>query len=137
MIVNKTVQISGNLKDEGLSYRLCPSDEFSNGQWCVSVSNIAFRSEQPLNALCTLSTNFCVHKKFSKSGEPEIYEEPFGTFELVTTREKKMTTKDLTPIWLKINRISDVLKLRFKNPFSNEDMKLDCTITALLLFQKI
>lgn len=136
-MINKTVQITGNLKSDGLKYRLCPSDEFSNGRWCVSVLNIAFELKEPINVLCTLSTNFCVNKRFSKFGEPEIYEEPFGTFEILTTREKKLMAKDFTPIWLEINRISDVLKLKLKNPFTNEDIKLDSMVSAILLFRKM
>ena len=84
MFVNKSIEIRGNVRDK-IRYRLCPSDEFSTGKWYIAVSSVTYEAIAPttnVNQICTLTTNFCINKRFSEQGQVEKYEEPLCSFHL-------------------------------------------------------
>lgn len=85
MEVNKSVSIKGNLNHK-VSYNLCPTDEFSTGQWLIGISSIAYQSSESLNICCEVTSNFTVGKKFSKNLQVEDYEEPLATFFIDTSK---------------------------------------------------
>lgn len=112
MFANKSIVVSGNLKNLKLGYRLCPSTEFSAGLWNVTVSSLCCEARVDIDAFCTITSNFCVSKKYSSNGQVETYQEPFGTFHIQVRSGKKQMITNTNPIWLEMNRLSGT---KFKN----------------------
>ncbi|MBM3938220.1 MAG: hypothetical protein FJ333_06145 [Sphingomonadales bacterium] len=84
MFVNKSIEIRGNLSEK-IRYRLCPSDEFSTGRWCIAISAVSYEAIAPItnaSQFCTVSSNFCINKRFSTQGQAEKYQEPLCSFHL-------------------------------------------------------
>ena len=77
----KSVVISGNLKNNDLKYILCPSTEFSEGVWYISISSVAFSTKTIISEICQISCNLVKAQKYRKdSYEIELYNQPFGVF---------------------------------------------------------
>ena len=107
MFVNKTIQIRANLSRAKPSYRLCPSNEFVNGSWNIAVLSACFECNESLDIFGTISTNFCVNKRYSKDGQIESYQEPLATFHLQSDLNKTTKViKNFNPVFLEINSLS-------------------------------
>lgn len=64
MFAHKSISIKGNLNDQNLKYRLCPSDEFANGRWSIACLSASF--ELPTETTGNIDiignvTNVCFH----------------------------------------------------------------------------
>ena len=107
MFVNKSIQIKGNLSNRKLKYRLCPSDEFANGNWYIAISSIYCESTVKHDVICTISTDFVIAKKYNADGQTSSYEEPLGVFHLnLSAPPKSILFKEFSPIWLEMNQLS-------------------------------
>ena len=84
MFVSKAVQISGNLNYQPLVYKLCPTNELSEGSWHIAIGAVSFESNETLNSLCTLSCNLVQSQKFSDSNQVVTYKEPLVSFIIKT-----------------------------------------------------
>ena len=71
MFSMKSVNVRGRLPDGNLSYRLCPSTEFSKGSWQMAIGSISCHSVVDQKVLCSVSSNVSVDQKYSKEGEIE------------------------------------------------------------------
>ena len=81
----KSVIVTGNLKDGPLSYVCYPSNEFSQNRWLIAINSVTFDSTETLAKTCCVSCNFVTAKKRSANGEIEIYQEPLNIFHLKTS----------------------------------------------------
>ena len=78
----KSVTICGNLS-KSVTYKLCPSNEFSEGVWNISVSSLLYKCNIPnFHAICEVSCNLSKAQRFNKFSEVELYQQPFGIFVL-------------------------------------------------------
>lgn len=77
-IIEKSICIQGNLKNQPIKYKLCPSDEFSRGRWAVAIASVAFTSKQNVNLCCQITSNFTVKQRYSKEDLVESFEEPLA-----------------------------------------------------------
>ena len=86
----KSIAISGNLKNNDLKYILCPSTEFSEGVWYISISSVAFSTKTTIGEICEISCNLVKGQKYKKdSYEVELYNQPFGVFLFEAATQKK------------------------------------------------
>ena len=78
----KSVILKGDLKTNPLTYRLCPSAEFSIGAWKLSINSITYTCEDPnFKSHCSLSCNFVREQKFSAAEDSVItYQMPLVLF---------------------------------------------------------
>ena len=86
MATTKSCLVSGNLTTKPLKYRLCPSDEFSTGQWSVAISSVAYASNETSKLCCQISSNFVVAQKFSESLHVVTYEQPLTSCFIDTSK---------------------------------------------------
>jgi hypothetical protein len=86
----KSVILSGNLKDKNsVKYQLCPSTEFSEGLWNISVASIAYTCrERNVKELCKVSCNLVKSQKFNNNQEVQSYQQPFLMLLLETGTNK-------------------------------------------------
>ena len=136
MFSMKSVNVRGRLPDGNLSYRLCPSTEFSKGSWQMAIGSISCHSVVDQKVLCSVSSNVSVDQKYSKEGEIETYEQPLVTFYLSVRPNEKISTR-FYPMWFNINRQSDTLFLKFFDASTDEKLKSNCTIITTLLLRKV
>lgn len=137
MLVDKCVQLFGNLKSEKIIYKLCPNTEFSNGDWEISVSSLCVSSAVEESNFWTISCNFSVNKKISHKGEFEIYEQPLATVFINLKAGNKSINRFSYPLWLKINRISDSITFTFSQNSSTNKITKDCDIILNILFRRV
>jgi len=130
----KSIQLRGNLMHE-ISYKLCPNTEFSSGNWQIAVTNACIDLNEDLDFFCTISSNFCVNHRYDQSGAIETYEQPLFTFLLNGKRLTKVF-HSTSPVWFEINRLSDVLILRFTDCIQNTKSQANCDISVTLLVQR-
>ena len=83
---DKSVCVTGNLKDGPLEYRCYPVDEFNRGTWCVAINSVTFDSVEVISKTCVISCNFSTSQKRSKRGEILIYEQPLNSFHIKTSQ---------------------------------------------------
>jgi len=88
MQIERSVTISGTLKT-GATYKLCPPDEFSTGNWFMCISSITFNAKQAMSSCCEISSNFVVGQKYSNNYEVETYEEPLVTIFITAPENPK------------------------------------------------
>lgn len=79
MQIERSITIQGNLRNQ-LTYNLYPADEFSTGEWFISISSVSYDAKEVFSLCCEISTNFVVGQKYSKNFELQSYEQPLGTF---------------------------------------------------------
>ena len=83
----KSVIISANLQ-KGLKYRLCPSTEFSEGVWNITISNIGYICNIPnYQEICEISCNVVKAQKYNETFEVQTYDQPFGIFVLESKKK--------------------------------------------------
>jgi len=108
-----------------------------SGRWEMALHTLCCQSEETIDSFCTVSTNFSVAQRYSKNGEAETYQQPLLSFQLKTKSTSPKTYNRVSdPIWVDINRVSDILFLKFSDAFTNEEMKKDCEVATILLFRK-
>ena len=95
MFVSKAVQISGNLSSKAVVYKLCPTNEFSEGCWHIAIGAVSFQSTLTLNCLCTLSCNLVQSQKFSESNQVVTYKEPLVSFLIKTVASTSSGSKGI------------------------------------------
>jgi hypothetical protein len=85
----KSVIVSGNLnRKNSIKYQLCPSTEFSEGLWNISVASIGFScNERNVKELCRVSCNLVKCQKFNSNQEVQTYEQPFALFKIETSEK--------------------------------------------------
>ena len=81
----KSVLVSGNLKDGSIRYVCYPVNEFSQTRWLIAINSVTFDSTENIAKTCAISCNFVTGKKRSANGDIEIYQEPLNMFHLKTT----------------------------------------------------
>jgi hypothetical protein len=130
----KSVIISGNLNvKNSVKYQLCPSTEFSEGLWNISVASIAFTCrEQNVREHCNLSCNLVKAQKFSDRQEVQSYQQPFALFML----ETGIKTIQFDKTWFLINCVSNELKISIEN-VNGDNLLVDCDVQILILFQRV
>lgn len=138
MFVSKVVQIKGNLSQKNIKYQLCPSTEFATGFWNVTILSICCETnaEVEIDTFCSVSTNFCVAQRFSNQGIVEAFEEPLATFHLKLNSVVKKQFINISPIWLQINRYSNVLHVNFHSAGTSDLIIYDCNVIVTLSFLK-
>jgi hypothetical protein len=82
----KSVLLHGNLnRQNSIKYQMCPSTEFSEGVWNISIASIGFSClERNVNELSCVSCNLVKSQKFNTNQEIENYQQPFGIFKIET-----------------------------------------------------
>ena len=99
----KSVVISGNLFD-GISYKLCPITEFSDGVWNLSLFALGYNCNlRDIDYICSVSCNLITAQKYNLRNEVELYEQPLGIFVLKTGPKK---TINFEKTWFYINSLS-------------------------------
>lgn len=134
----KYVQCIGNLKENNVIYKLCPTNEFSTGVWQMAISCFCCETEEDINEFCNISSNSCVGQRISSSGQVETYEQPLGT---VYLNLKKATTKKSInrfsfPLWLTINRISEEIHFNFQIAKNGRAISQDCQVILNVMFKR-
>ena len=81
----KSVLVTGNLKDGAITYVFYPINEFSQARWLIAVNSVTYDSVENISKTCAISCNFVTSKKRSANGEIEIYQEPLNVFHLKST----------------------------------------------------
>ena len=77
----KSIIISGNLQNDDLVYKLCPSTEFSEGVWNIAVIGISYSCDiRDVEELCEISCNIVKAQKYNNSFEVQSYNQPFAIF---------------------------------------------------------
>jgi hypothetical protein len=130
----KSVILSGNLNvKNSLKYQLCPSTEFSEGLWNISIASINFSCrEQNVKEQCNVSCNLVKAQKFNSKQEVQSYQQPFALL-LFQTGVKSI---QFDKTWFLINCLSNELKISIQN-LNGDDLLIDCDVQILVLFQKI
>ena len=85
----KSVVIYGNLQNDNLTYKLCPSSEFSEGVWNICISSLGYICKTNVNELCEVSCNLVKSQKYNNNFEVESYDEPFTLFLLESSANSK------------------------------------------------
>jgi hypothetical protein len=131
----KSVLVKGKIKEK-IVYQLCPSTEFSNGVWNLSLVSISYSTNTTDNVkdIFTISCNVVKNQKFSETNEIENYDQPLNSF-LLDSSLKKNTIYFGTQ-WFHINAISNELKFSIKNETSQETL-FNAMIFVNVIFQKI
>lgn len=81
----KSVLVTGNVKDGAISYICYPINEFSEARWLVAINSVSFDSVENISKTCSISCNFVTTQKRSTNGQIEIQQEPLNVFHLKTT----------------------------------------------------
>ena len=81
----KSVLVSGNLKDGPIRYICYPINEFSQARWLIAVNSVTFDSVESISKTCSISCNFVTGKKRSANGDIEVYQQPLNLFHMKTT----------------------------------------------------
>ena len=86
----KSVIISGNLQNEVLTYKLCPSSEFSDGVWNICILSLGYTcNENDVSEICEVTCNLVKSQKYNHNSEVESYDQPFSLFLLDSTNSRK------------------------------------------------
>lgn len=136
-LVIKSVQIKGNISTGKLTYKLCPSNEFSLGTWQVAISTICLESAVDASQFFTFTSNFCVSQRYSQQGVIESYQQPLATIYVNVKAQAKTMNRFSFPIWFTINRISDILCLKVTDSFTEIEIDRDIKLSLTLLFRKV
>lgn len=136
MFKTKCVSVSGNLKQNNISYKLCPNTEFSTGKWQISISVVCLEAKEDINTFCSITSNFSVENRFSSKGELESYEQPLVTFQINLRKSGKSVQRFSNPIWLNINRLSDEILFRFLQQPNETVLNFDCVAVINILFRR-
>ena len=130
----KSVVISGNLLD-GISYKLCPITEFSEGVWNLTLSSLGYYCNIPdIDNICSVSCNLVTAQKYNSNNEVELYEQPFGIF-ILKQGPKKTFTFEKT--WFYINSLSSELNVTVKNEQNQQKLRINCDFYIQLLFRRV
>ena len=86
----KSIILSGSI-NSNLCYKLCPSTEFSEGVWNISISSVAYRCKAPnVNEISEISCNLVKSQKLNSNYEVESYDQPFGLLLIKSSDSKKI-----------------------------------------------
>lgn len=133
----KSINITGNIAN-GLTYKLCPSSEFSTGHWQVAVANICIDTSEDINVFCTISTNFSINKRYSDTQQIEAYEQPLNSLHFNLKKANPRAMNRFTHLlWLDINRISDDMDFHFVDPLSGQRLQQNAKISMNVLFRRL
>jgi hypothetical protein len=129
----KSALLQGPIKKK-LVYQLCPSTEFSEGVWNLSIASVSYSTNNPDDKkdIFSISCNVVKSQKLSSSNEIENYNQPLNTF-LIETKKKQ--TIYFNAHWFRINAISNELKFTIKNE-TNSTIEYDGLVYLHVLFQK-
>ncbi|MBM3937457.1 MAG: hypothetical protein FJ333_02220 [Sphingomonadales bacterium] len=136
MFPSKLVQVTGNLSKNNVQYRLCPNTEFSKGVWQMAISVICIEANVEINQFCTFSSSFSVNKQYSREGETHTVQQPISTIYVNLKKGSKSINRFSFPIWVTINRLSDVLDFQCSNSLNGNPFNPDCEIAITLMFRK-
>jgi len=132
----KAVQIKGNLKNDRLSYRLCPNTEFSTGRWNTAVTSICCDCKEDINFFCTISSNFSVNTKYNELNDIVTYQQPLFTSLMKAEKNGKIILT-ANPTWFEINRFSDVLFLNLENSLTGVKIQSNVDAIITIMFKRI
>ena len=131
----KSVIISGNLNDS-ITYKLCPSTEFSEGVWNLSLFSVAYVCNvNDVNLICSIACNLVKAQKYNLNNEVESYEQPLAVFSIESAKSLKVYTFEKT--WFYINALSNELKITITNERNHENLQINCDLYVQLLFQRV
>ena len=82
----KSVVIAGNLQNDDLIYKLCPSTEFSEGVWNICIVSLAYFCKNDVKEVCEVSSNLVKSQKYTPNSEVELYDQPFTLFVLDSSK---------------------------------------------------
>jgi len=88
MQIEKSVTIQGNLRNK-ISYKLCPADEFSTGEWFISLSSVSYDAKETFSLCCEVTSNFVVGQKYSENFEVQFYEQPLATVSIIVAENQR------------------------------------------------
>ena len=129
----KSIVISGNLQSS-IKYQLCPPSEFRQGVWNICLSSVGVSCVIPnVKELCSVSCNVVNAQKYNKNNEVEVFEQPLGM--LLIESGTKIENFDKT--WFYMNTFANEVIFNFVSVVSEEKLRIDCDIYAVLLFQRI
>jgi hypothetical protein len=132
---NKSVFLQGPITKK-LVYKLCPSTEFSEGTWKLSLASISYSTiEQNNKDVFSITCNVVKSQKLSSSNEVENYDQTLNTFLLDTN--KKRHTIYFNPHCFHINAISNEIKFDIKNVTNPQMQYQEVLVYLHVLFQKI
>jgi hypothetical protein len=132
----KSVIIKGSIKEK-LVYNLCPSTEFSEGVWNLSLVSASFSApvlNENVKAIFSISCNVVKSQKISSSNEVENYNQPLNTVLIDTSVNKNIT--HFNTHWFYINAISNVVKFYFKNE-TPQGEQFNAEVYLHVLFQRV
>jgi hypothetical protein len=120
-----------------VKYKLCPGNEFSEGNWNLSVISCSYSnldSTQINKELFSVSCNQVRGQKYSAHHEVQSFNQPLCTVLIDHKIKTKVTYFD--KLWFHINAVSNELEFTFTNE-SNERFNYDCDIFLQVIFQRI
>jgi hypothetical protein len=143
----KTLTLKGNLKDNYISVRLYPINDFSQGRWNMCVTQLIYHLKndveiknvtQSVKEICGVSSNFVKGTKFNSSNELETIYQNLNLFLLQGLKnDKRQVNFDKT--WSLINNFSEEIKLYISDltEKSQTFSLIDSDFYIIVLLQRI
>ena len=133
--VRKSVIVKGNLSSEKFCYRPVES-EFVNKFSFIAIHTVSFRSNRKLNKAIAIKCNFVTENRFNPVNKRlESYEMPLAVFQMKTSGLDSLTVTRMTPIWFKLNALSENLEFQFENIEDDSPCDDDCLVMISVFFK--
>ena len=133
--VLKSVLLNGNIKEGKLSYRPI-GNEFSTNYNLIAIGNVFLKPNEPINIGVSISCNYVTNEKFNPNPILCTYEDSLQVLKVKFAKsDEGPIVCRFTPIWFRINSLSEELQFTFRNLETLQEVKSDILVTMTIFFK--
>lgn len=137
MMAMKVVNISGTITQNSnlLRYRLCPSTEFSVGQWQMAISTLCVHANQDINAFLAVTSNASVSQKYINF-QPSDYQQPLNVVYINLKQGTRSLNRFSYPLFIDINRVLEEIDFYFTDSLTERAAAVNAQVSINVLFRR-